>query len=190
MAMWGVGTMVGPILGPSLGGWLTDEFTWRWVFYVNLPVGVMCAVGVLLLVRDSNSDRSGLVGLHYDSHNKLIVACDARDALLVVVDDSSSCVKETAVLRRLTHLPGGVCASAFSHNASLIATIADKTGPSRSGTLKRCRSTRCANPKTRTKRKRCKPRRKTERASRFRPRRRSTWRRRSICSSSGTRCPC
>ena len=57
MAMWGVGTMVGPILGPSLGGWLTDEFTWRWVFYVNLPVGVMCAVGVLLLVRDSNSDR-------------------------------------------------------------------------------------------------------------------------------------
>ncbi|WP_422000988.1 DHA2 family efflux MFS transporter permease subunit [Reyranella sp.] len=57
MAMWGVGTMVGPILGPSLGGWLTDQFTWRWVFYVNLPVGIMCATGVLLLVRDSLSDR-------------------------------------------------------------------------------------------------------------------------------------
>lgn len=53
MAMWGVGTMLGPIAGPSLGGWLTDEFTWRWVFYVNLPVGILCATGILLLVRDS-----------------------------------------------------------------------------------------------------------------------------------------
>ncbi len=53
MAMWGVGTMVGPIAGPSLGGWLTDEFTWRWVFYVNLPVGILCAIGILALVRDN-----------------------------------------------------------------------------------------------------------------------------------------
>jgi DHA2 family multidrug resistance protein len=57
MAMWGVGTMIGPIVGPSLGGWLTDEFTWRWVFYVNLPVGLLCAFGVLVLVRDSIHDR-------------------------------------------------------------------------------------------------------------------------------------
>jgi MFS transporter, DHA2 family, multidrug resistance protein len=57
MAMWGVGTMIGPIVGPSLGGWLTDEFSWRWVFYVNLPVGLLCAFGVLVLVRDSLHDR-------------------------------------------------------------------------------------------------------------------------------------
>ena len=57
MAMWGVGTMLGPIAGPSLGGWLTDEFTWRWVFYINLPVGILCATGILLLVRDSVHDR-------------------------------------------------------------------------------------------------------------------------------------
>jgi len=57
MALWGVGTMVGPIAGPSLGGWLTDEFTWRWVFYVNLPVGILCTLGVLALVRDAASDR-------------------------------------------------------------------------------------------------------------------------------------
>lgn len=57
MAMWGVGTMLGPIAGPSLGGWLTDEFTWRWVFYVNLPVGILCALGILALVRDSVHDR-------------------------------------------------------------------------------------------------------------------------------------
>jgi DHA2 family multidrug resistance protein len=57
MALWGVGTMIGPIAGPSLGGWLTDEFTWRWVFYVNLPVGVLCTFGILALVRDSIHDR-------------------------------------------------------------------------------------------------------------------------------------
>ena len=57
MAIWGVGTMIGPIVGPSLGGWLTDEFTWRWVFYVNLPVGLLCAFGILMLVRDSPHDR-------------------------------------------------------------------------------------------------------------------------------------
>jgi DHA2 family multidrug resistance protein len=57
MAMWGVGTMLGPIAGPSLGGWLTDEFSWRWVFYVNLPVGILCTVGILALVRDSVHDR-------------------------------------------------------------------------------------------------------------------------------------
>ena len=49
MAMWGVGTMVGPILGPSLGGWLTDEYSWRWVFYINLPVGILCAFGIIVL---------------------------------------------------------------------------------------------------------------------------------------------
>ena len=43
MALFGGGVMIGPILGPVLGGWLTDSFNWRWVFLVNLPVGVVCA---------------------------------------------------------------------------------------------------------------------------------------------------
>jgi DHA2 family multidrug resistance protein len=42
MAIWGMGIMVGPIMGPVIGGWLTDNFNWRWVFYVNLPLGVIC----------------------------------------------------------------------------------------------------------------------------------------------------
>ena len=41
MAMWGVGVMVGPILGPTLGGWLTENYNWRWVFYINLPFGIL-----------------------------------------------------------------------------------------------------------------------------------------------------
>ena len=42
MAIWGMGIMVGPIMGPVIGGWLTDNFDWRWVFFVNLPLGVIC----------------------------------------------------------------------------------------------------------------------------------------------------
>jgi len=48
MALFGAGVMIGPILGPVLGGWLTENFNWRWVFLVNLPVGVLAAV---MLIR-------------------------------------------------------------------------------------------------------------------------------------------
>ena len=42
MSIWGMGIMVGPIMGPLIGGWLTDNYNWRWVFYVNLPIGIIC----------------------------------------------------------------------------------------------------------------------------------------------------
>jgi len=45
MAMWGAGIMVGPIIGPTLGGWLTESFNWRWVFFINLPVGIIAFLG-------------------------------------------------------------------------------------------------------------------------------------------------
>ena len=48
MALFGGGVMIGPILGPVLGGWLTDNYNWRWVFLVNLPVGIIC---VFLMLR-------------------------------------------------------------------------------------------------------------------------------------------
>ncbi|MEY2342629.1 MFS transporter [Acidithiobacillus sp. IBUN Pt1247-S3] len=41
MAMWGMGVMVGPIIGPTFGGWLTDSLGWRWVFFINVPVGIL-----------------------------------------------------------------------------------------------------------------------------------------------------
>ncbi|MBC6941697.1 MAG: MFS transporter [Xanthomonadales bacterium] len=46
MALWGMGVMVGPILGPPLGGWLTESWSWHWVFLINLPVGILAWLGV------------------------------------------------------------------------------------------------------------------------------------------------
>ncbi len=56
MAIWGAGIMVGPILGPSLGGWLTFNYDWRWVFYINLPVGILAFLGILVFVRDTRRE--------------------------------------------------------------------------------------------------------------------------------------
>jgi MFS family permease len=51
MAIFGIGTILGPIMGPALGGWLTYDYSWRWVFYINLPVGVVCTLGILVFVH-------------------------------------------------------------------------------------------------------------------------------------------
>ena len=58
MAMWGVGVMVGPILGPSLGGWLTEYYNWRWVFYINIPIGLLAWFGLAAFVEETPIDRT------------------------------------------------------------------------------------------------------------------------------------
>lgn len=57
MALWGVGVMVGPILGPTLGGWLTESYSWRWVFYVNVPVGILTVLGLLTFLSESRRQQ-------------------------------------------------------------------------------------------------------------------------------------
>jgi DHA2 family multidrug resistance protein len=52
MAVFGMGVVVAPILGPTLGGWITDNFSWRWIFYINLPVGIFAALMAHALVED------------------------------------------------------------------------------------------------------------------------------------------
>ncbi|MFA6022043.1 MAG: DHA2 family efflux MFS transporter permease subunit [Rhodospirillales bacterium] len=56
MALWGVGVMVGPILGPTLGGYLTEFYNWRWVFYINLPIGLLAFAGILVFVPETQRD--------------------------------------------------------------------------------------------------------------------------------------
>jgi MFS transporter, DHA2 family, multidrug resistance protein len=53
MALFGVGVMAGPVLGPVLGGWLTENYSWRYVFYINLPVGVFAFLGMLVFLPAS-----------------------------------------------------------------------------------------------------------------------------------------
>jgi len=50
MALFGLGVMAGPILGPVIGGWLTEDYSWRFVFYINLPVGVLAFAGMMLFL--------------------------------------------------------------------------------------------------------------------------------------------
>ena len=57
MAIWGVGVMVGPILGPTLGGWLTDSYSWRWVFFINIPVGALATYGIWRYIRPTPATR-------------------------------------------------------------------------------------------------------------------------------------
>jgi DHA2 family multidrug resistance protein len=52
MAVWGVGLMVAPILGPTLGGWITDNWNWRWNFYINIPIGIIAFMMVSAFVHD------------------------------------------------------------------------------------------------------------------------------------------
>ena len=57
-AIWGMGVLVGPIIGPALGGWLTENASWRWVFYINVPFGVLSTLGILTFMRESTTRRS------------------------------------------------------------------------------------------------------------------------------------
>jgi len=55
MAAYGLGIVVAPVLGPTLGGWLTDTFSWRYAFYINLPVGVLALTMIARFVHDTSS---------------------------------------------------------------------------------------------------------------------------------------
>ena len=50
MAIWGIGVMIGPIMGPTLGGWLTDQYSWHWVFLINLPIGIVTVIGLVIFM--------------------------------------------------------------------------------------------------------------------------------------------
>ena len=57
MAVWGIGVMLGPIMGPTLGAWLTDNYSWHWVFLINLPIGVITVIGMLLLMTETQKQE-------------------------------------------------------------------------------------------------------------------------------------
>lgn len=58
MALWGMGVMIGPILGPTIGGYLTEYQSWRWAFYINLPVGALAMLGAAAFLIETERDRT------------------------------------------------------------------------------------------------------------------------------------
>jgi DHA2 family multidrug resistance protein len=56
MALFGVSVMVGPVLGPVIGGWLTENISWRWVFYINVPIGALAFAGISIFVLETRKD--------------------------------------------------------------------------------------------------------------------------------------
>jgi DHA2 family multidrug resistance protein len=53
MAIWGIGVMLGPIMGPTLGAWLTDNYSWHWVFFINLPIGIVTVIGLMVFMQET-----------------------------------------------------------------------------------------------------------------------------------------
>ena len=62
MSVWAMGVVVAPILGPTLGGWITDNYSWRWIFYVNLPVGIVAVMMAQMYVEDPPYMKKGMGG--------------------------------------------------------------------------------------------------------------------------------
>jgi DHA2 family multidrug resistance protein len=57
MAIWGIGVMLAPIMGPTLGAWLTDNYSWHWVFLINLPIGILTVIGLMLFIDESEQKK-------------------------------------------------------------------------------------------------------------------------------------
>jgi DHA2 family multidrug resistance protein len=80
LSLWTMGVMVGPILGPILGGWLTENYDWRWVFYINVPLGLLATIGLLALLKET--PHSGSAKLDWVGFTSLSLAIGAFQMLL------------------------------------------------------------------------------------------------------------
>jgi DHA2 family multidrug resistance protein len=82
MGFWGLGIVVAPILGPVLGGWLTESYSWRWVFYINIPVGIASIVMTKLYIFDPPYLRSESRSIDYWGIGLLAVGIGALQIVL------------------------------------------------------------------------------------------------------------
>ena len=82
MGFWAIGIVVAPILGPVVGGWLTENYSWRWVFYINLPVGIIAVLMTRLFVFDPPYLRRESQGIDYWGMGLLVVGIGALQFVL------------------------------------------------------------------------------------------------------------
>ena len=83
MAFWGLGIIAAPVLGPTLGGWITDNYSWRWVFYINLPIGIISLILIYLFVADPSYIRRG--NMRFDAWGMGMLAI-GMGALQIMLD--------------------------------------------------------------------------------------------------------
>jgi DHA2 family multidrug resistance protein len=82
MGFWGLGIVVAPIIGPVFGGWVTENYSWRWVFYINLPVGIVSLLMTRMYVFDPQYLRRESKGIDYWGMGMLVVGIGALQILL------------------------------------------------------------------------------------------------------------
>src|SRR4051812_35203125 len=82
MGFWGLGIVVAPIFGPVLGGWLTDNYSWRWVFYINIPVGITSLIMTQLFIFDPAYIRQEARRIDYWGIGMLAVGIGALQIVL------------------------------------------------------------------------------------------------------------
>ncbi|MFA4904419.1 MAG: DHA2 family efflux MFS transporter permease subunit [Desulfobaccales bacterium] len=83
MALWGIGVIIAPIVGPIMGGWVTDNLTWRWAFYINLPIGIISLLLTYLFVFDPDYIRRQRAGsIDYWGLGLLVVGLGALQVVL------------------------------------------------------------------------------------------------------------
>src|SRR5262245_24136865 len=82
MGFWGLGIVVAPILGPVFGGWLTENYSWRWIFYINLPVGIVSLIMTRMFVFDPPYLRRESQGINYWGMGMLVVGIGALQYVL------------------------------------------------------------------------------------------------------------
>ena len=82
MAFWGLGIVAAPILGPTLGGWITDTYSWRWVFYINLPIGIFSLLMISLFLYDPPYIRRGKLRVDLWGLGMLVVGMGALQIML------------------------------------------------------------------------------------------------------------
>jgi MFS transporter, DHA2 family, multidrug resistance protein len=82
MAFWALGIVVAPMLGPVLGGWITDSYSWRWLFYINIPIGIAAVIMALMFIHDPPYIKRGEGGVDYWGIGYLALGIGALQILL------------------------------------------------------------------------------------------------------------
>lgn len=81
-AIFGIGAMFGPIVGPALGGWITDNLNWRWIFYINIPIGIIAVIMATFFIFDPSYLKRGKMAIDYWGLALLIIGLGALQVVL------------------------------------------------------------------------------------------------------------